>query len=90
MCQICKKFKRGSIGIEEAREELEEQAEFLTEDHIEDIEEMLSSAEDTYDYITERKKPVKDYEDLEEEYTNEEEDLPDFDDQYNLDDGEDN
>lgn len=90
MCQICKKFKRGSISLSEAREELEEQAEFLTEDHIEDIEEMLSEAEDTYDYITERKKPVKDYEDIEESYDNEEDELPNFDDQYNLDDGEDN
>jgi len=87
MCQICKKFKRGSISVAEAREELEEQVEFLTEDHIEDIEELLSENEDTYDYITERKKAVDDYED-EKEFL--EEELPDFDDAYNLDDGEDN
>lgn len=82
MCQICKKFKRGSITIEEAREELDEQAEFLTEDHIEDIEELLSEAEDTYDYITERKKKVLDLDIDDQDY--EDNDLPDFDDKYDL------
>lgn len=81
MCNICKKFKRGSISIEDAREELDEQAEFLTEEHIEDIEELLSEAEDTYDYITERKKKVElDTDD--EDY--EDDDLPDFDEKYDL------
>lgn len=55
MCQICKKFKKGSLTVNEAREELEEHSQFLNEDHIEEIEEMLFEAEDTYDYIKERK-----------------------------------
>lgn len=80
MCTICKKFKRGSISLTEAREELDEQAEYLSEDHIEDIEEMLSEAEDAYDYISERKSGlVSD----EEEYY-EEDELLEFDDKYNL------
>lgn len=54
MCSICKKFKKGSIDIEEAREELEEQMEYLSEEHIEEIEEMLFTAEDTYDYMMEQ------------------------------------
>lgn len=55
MCSICKKFKKGSLSIEEAREELDEQIEYLSEEHIEDIEEMLFEAEDTYKFITEQK-----------------------------------
>jgi CTP:phosphocholine cytidylyltransferase-like protein len=81
MCSICKKFKRGSISVEEAREELDEQAEFLTEEHIEDIEELLSEREDAYDYITERKKAQLDIDD--EDY--EDENLPSFDERYILD-----
>lgn len=81
MCSICKKFKRGTISVDEALEELDEQAEFLTEDHIEDIEEMLSEAEDAYDYITERKKLEIDADD--QDY--EDDDLPDFDEKYDLD-----
>lgn len=53
MCVICKKFKRGVISVEEAREELEEQMEYLSEDHIEEMEHMLFEAEDTYDYMME-------------------------------------
>ncbi len=83
MCNICKKFKRGSLTTEEAREELDEQAEFLTEDHIEDIEEMLSEAEDTYDYITERKKSASEYDEDDQDY--EDDNLPDFDEKYDLD-----
>jgi CTP:phosphocholine cytidylyltransferase-like protein len=81
MCSICKKFKRGSISVEEAREELDEQAEFLTEEHIEDIEELLSEGEDAYDYITERKKAQLDIDD--EDY--EDDNLPSFDERYILD-----
>jgi uncharacterized membrane-anchored protein YhcB (DUF1043 family) len=39
--------------VEEAREELDEQAEYLSEDHIEEIEELLCETEDSYDYIKE-------------------------------------
>jgi len=82
MCTICKKFKRGSISLTEAREELDEQAEYLSEDHIEDIEEMLSEAEDAYDYISERKNGLSQIEEDEEYY--EEDELPEFDDKYDL------
>lgn len=54
MCTICKKFKKGSIDVDEARELLEESMEFLSEEHIEEVEEMLFQAEDTYDYMMER------------------------------------
>ena len=54
MCTICKKFKKGTIEVEEARELLEETMEYLSEEHIEEIEEMLFEAEDTYDYMMER------------------------------------
>ncbi len=82
MCTICKKFKRGSISLSEAREELDEQAEYLSEDHIEDIEEMLSEAEDAYDYISERKNGLSQIEEAEEYY--EEDELPEFDNKYDL------
>lgn len=54
MCTICKRFKKGSIEIDEAKELLEESMEFLSEEHIEEVEEMLFEAEDTYDYMMER------------------------------------
>lgn len=83
MCNICKKFKRGSITLEEAFDELDEQADYLTEDHIEDIEEMLSDGEDTYDYINERNNKssiIDEDEDYEEDGI-----LPDYDDDHDLD-----
>jgi CTP:phosphocholine cytidylyltransferase-like protein len=83
MCSICRKFKKGSLTVEEAREELEEQAEYLTEEHIEEIEELLFEAEDTYDYITERKKASLEYDEDDEDY--EDDELPEFDEEYNLD-----
>jgi len=55
MCTICKKFKKGTIDVDEARDSLEEMMEFLSEEHIEEIEEMLFQAEDTYDYMMERR-----------------------------------
>lgn len=90
MCQICKKFKKGSITINEAREELEEHAQFLNEDHIEEIEEMLFEAEDTYDYIKERKNAFiaegLDYD--EGDGAVGETELPDFDENYSIDEDE--
>jgi hypothetical protein len=81
MCNICRRFKKGSLTIEEARLELEEQAELLGEEHIEDIEEMLSeSEEDVYDYISERQSQY----DLEEVVEQEEEELPLLDEEYDL------
>ena len=55
MCSICRKFKKGTLDIDEARDELEEQMEYLSEEHIEEIEHMLFQAEDTYQYMMERK-----------------------------------
>lgn len=86
MCSICRKFKKGSITVSEAREELDEQAEYLSEDHMEEIEEMLCEAEDTYDYIQERKNA---YIDEEMDYADDNEiigesDLPDFNEEYDL------
>ena len=37
MCIICRKFKKGTWEVSEAREQLEEQMEYLTEEHIEEI-----------------------------------------------------
>lgn len=90
MCQICRKFKKGSLTIAEAREELEEQAEYLSEEHIEEIEELLFVAEDTYDYIQERKNQLKeteayDYEEYEDRYM-EDDGLPDGSDKYIIED----
>ena len=86
MCQICKKFKKGSITINEAREELEEHAQFLNEDHIEEIEEMLFEAEDTYDYIKERKNAFivegLDYDECDGAIG--ETELPDFDENFSI------
>jgi hypothetical protein len=82
MCQICRKLNKGSITVDEAREELEEQAEYLSEEHIEEIEELLCEAEDAYDYINERKIAL-----LSEEYDDGalgETELPDFDEGYNI------
>lgn len=86
MCQICRKFKKGSLTLEEAREELEEQSEYLSEEHVEEIEEMLFAAEDTYDYIQERKSQLadnegRDYDDYEDRYM-EDDGLPDGSDNY--------
>lgn len=83
MCTICRKFKKGSLTVEEAREELEEQAEYLTEEHIEDIEELLSSEEDAYDYISQRS--GKSYTEVDEEeayYDEDEEPLPEGSEKY--------
>ena len=86
MCSICRKFKKGSITVSEAREELDEQAEYLSEDHVEEIEEMLCEAEDTYDYIQEHKNK---YLDEEMDYADDDEtigesELPDFNEDFNL------
>jgi hypothetical protein len=90
MCQICRKFKKGSLTVDDAREELEEQAEYLSEDHVEEIEEMLFQAEDTYDYIQERKKQIADddsldYEEYEDRYMDDD-GLPEGSDKYDLED----
>jgi len=61
MCVICKKFKKGTITADEARDELEEQMEYLSEEHIEEIEHMIFEAEDTYDYMMERKLTKADF-----------------------------
>jgi hypothetical protein len=55
MCTICRKFKKGKIDVNEARDELEEQMEYLSEEHVEEIEEMLFREEDTLNYMHERR-----------------------------------
>lgn len=91
MCQICRKFKKGSLTVEGARRELEEQSEYLSEDHIEDIEEMLSeNEEDVYDYINERQAAYRIKERFDDEdYIEEDEEVPALDEEYDLGEGED-
>jgi thioredoxin-related protein len=72
MCSICKKFKKGSITTDEARDELDEQLEFLSEEHVEEIEQMLFEAEDTYEYMMERRREQLGLEDEDREYAPEE------------------
>lgn len=88
MCQICRKFKKGSLSVSEAREELEEQSEYLTEEHIEEIEEMLFEAEDTYDYIREHKNSLLSDEYSDDDYEDDygDDDLPEDSEQYVIDD----
>jgi hypothetical protein len=85
MCQICRKINKGSISVEEAREELEEQAEYLSEEHIEEIEELLCEAEDSYDYIKEHKASLSSGEaSYEDDGLIGETELPEFDEGYDL------
>jgi hypothetical protein len=85
MCQICRKLNKGSISVEEAREELEEQAEFLSEEHLEEIEELLCEAEDSYDYIQERKAALLNGEiNYQDEEVLGESELPNFDEDYDI------
>ncbi len=78
MCTICKKLKKGTLTVEEAREELDEQAEYLSEDHIEEIEEMLLIEEDSQNYIKSQILIDEEGEPLEEEY---EEELEEYEDE---------
>jgi hypothetical protein len=83
MCTICRKFKKGSIEIDEAREQLEEQSEYLTEEHIEEIEEMLLIAEDKQEYMNERQRERLEYDDDSEEILEGDDlELPDGSDNY--------
>ena len=84
MCQICRKLNKGSITVEEAREELDEQSEYLSEEHIEEIEELLCEAEDAYDYINERKVTLLEDQEDYGDPTIGETDLPQFDESYDL------
>lgn len=89
MCTICKKIRKGSISIEEAREELDEQSEYLTEEHVEEIEELLYAEEDAYDYVRQRTLLSDDgeirYDPDAELYGDEDEEL-NLDDRYDLED----
>jgi hypothetical protein len=89
MCTICKKIRKGSISIEEAREELDEQSEYLNEEHIEEVEELLYAEEDAYDYIRQRTRLSDDgeinYDPNAENYDDGEDDL-NLDDEYDLED----
>lgn len=89
MCTICRKFKKGSIEIGEAREQLEEQMEYLTEEHIEEIEEMLLIAEDKLEYMNERARERLEYDDDSEEIIEGDDlDLPDGSDNYYIEEDE--
>lgn len=55
MCTICKKFKKGTVDVDEAKGLLDEMMDYLSEEHIEEIEQMIFEAEDTYDYMTQRR-----------------------------------
>lgn len=81
MCIICRKFKKGTINAEEAREELEEQYDYLNEEHIEEIEELINSEEDAYDYLYNRKDRT--YKELQED-DHEDDELPLLDEEYDL------
>ena len=80
MCTICRRFKKGTITAEEAREELEEQYDYLNEDHVEEIEELISTEEDAYDYLYNRKGSLP--KESDDDY--EDEELPLLDDEYEL------
>ena len=80
MCAICKAFKSGALSPEEARESLEEQSEFLTEEHIEDIEHMILVSEDSDNFLHEfRRYAYDEDEDLEERDEEDYDEYPDED-----------
>jgi hypothetical protein len=81
MCTICRRFKKGTITAEEAREELEEQSDYLNEDHIEEVEDLINTEEDAYDYLFNRKDAS--YKELQEDDYDDEE-LPLLDEDYDL------
>jgi hypothetical protein len=83
MCTICRKFKKGSLSVAEAREELEEQIEYLSEEHIEEVEELLFQEEDMLEYMQQRRMQETDEDDG---YDDEgyDEELPNYDDEYDI------
>lgn len=86
MCTICRKFKKGSLTVSEAREELEEQIEYLSEEHIEEIEEMILQEEDMLDYMKHRHMEDAEYD--EDSYEYDEGEAPDYSEEYDLDEDE--
>jgi CTP:phosphocholine cytidylyltransferase-like protein len=86
MCTICRKFKKGSLSVQEAREELEEQIEYLSEEHIEEVEEMILQEEDMLDYMKNRH--VEDAEYDENSYEYDEDEAPEYGEEYDLDEDE--
>jgi len=87
MCTICRKFKKGSLSVAEAREELEEQIEYLSEEHIEEVEELLFQEEDMLEYMQQRRMQETDEDDG---YDDEgyDEELPNYDDEYDIEEDE--
>jgi len=87
MCTICRKFKKGSLSVAEAREELEDQIEYLSEEHIEEVEELLFQEEDMVEYMQQRRmQEIDEDEGYEDEGYDEE--LPNYDDEYDIDEDE--
>ena len=86
MCTICKKFKKGTLSVSEAREDLEEQIEYLSEEHIEEIEEMILQEEDMLDYMKHRHAEDAEYDESSYEY--DEDEVPSYDEEYNLEEDE--
>ena len=88
MCTICRKFKKGSLTVEEAREELEDQMEYLSEDHIEEIEELLFEEEDMQEYMQQRRMQDYEYGGTDQEDVDYDDELPEYDEEYDLDEDE--
>ena len=86
MCTICRKFKKGSLTVSEAREELEEQIEYLSEEHIEEVEEMILQEEDMLDYMKNRHMEDAEYDENSYEY--DEDEAPSYDEEYDLEEDE--
>lgn len=71
MCTICKKFKKGTIDVEEAKDMLDEMVEYLSEEHIEEVEQMIFEAEDTFNYMNDRRLDKLELDGLKDEYDDE-------------------
>lgn len=67
MCTICKKLKKGSIDVAEAKDMLEEMTEYLSEEHIEEVEQIIFETEDTYDYMMDRRRQQMELDGVDEE-----------------------
>lgn len=86
MCMICKGLEKGKFSPEDAREKLEEfvDLDLLDEDHQEEVESLISEAEEEEFYWASAKKDVRKYEDYDDEEYSEEE----YEDDYALPDEE--
>lgn len=69
MCMICKGLEKGKFSPEDAREKLEEfvDLELLDEDHQEEVESLISEAEEEEFYWASAQRDVRKYEDYDED-----------------------